>query len=133
VKKTIRQIELSKIKTDPVGDDLTKSPEMKPYVDVIVALMKKEGVKEAVQRVADLNLNERYVWRVASALDLAFADLDSESALLDWEVMSDDERAEISEMLRLRVIQFAYFLRALYGKEELTRRFNEALSHASDL
>ena len=105
---------------------------MQPYLDVFVAVAEGKDPTPALQRVAALDLNERYVWRVASALDWAFADSDSETAWLDWTLMSEEERAEISDMLRLRVAQFAYFIRALYGEEELKRRFEEALANVCE-
>jgi hypothetical protein len=86
------QIDPRQIKIDPVGDELTHSEEMKPYLDVFVASMTGQGIKAALQRVAALKLNERYVWRVASALDWAFADSDAETAQLDWQLMSEEDR-----------------------------------------
>lgn len=132
MKKTIQQIDPRKIKTDPVADELAESIQMKPYVDFFEAAMNRQDVEPMLRRVADLQLNERYVWRVASALDWAFADCDSETARLDWTVMSEEERAEVSDMLRFRVTQIALFIKALYGSDELRRRFEEALDNASD-
>jgi hypothetical protein len=94
--------------------------------------MSGNDVDPALRRVAALKLNERYVWRVASALDWAFADSDSETARLDWRVMSEEERAEVSDMLQFRVLQFAYFLRALYGIEAVKRLFQEAVATATE-
>lgn len=125
------QIDPRQIKIDPVGDELTHSEEMKPYLDVFVASMTGQGIKAALQRVAALKLNERYVWRVASALDWAFADSDAETAQLDWQLMSEEDRADVSDMLKFRVVQSAYFIRALYGKPECIRRFKEALGPRS--
>jgi hypothetical protein len=133
IKKRVVQIDPRKIKTDPVGDELANSEEMKVYDDVFVASMSGGDIEAALQRVAALKLNKRYVWRVASALDWAFADSDSETAKLDWALMSEEERAEVSHMLRLRVVQFAFFIRALYGKEECIRRFEEALANVVEL
>jgi hypothetical protein len=132
IRKTLRQMDPRKIKTDPVGDELANSEEMKPYVDFFAAAMIGEGVEPALQRVAALKLNERYVWRVASALDWAFADSDSEAAKLDWTLMSEEDRAEVSDMLRFRVVQFAYLIQAVYGKEGLQRHFEEALAHVGE-
>ena len=92
-KKRLIQIDPRKIKTDPFGDELTNSAQMKPYIDFFVAAMTKEGVDAALQRVAALKLNARYVWR-GFGLDCAFADSDSETARLDWTLMSEEERAE---------------------------------------
>ena len=131
-KKETIEVDIHDLKIDPVADELNNSEEMRPYVNCLVAAMKKEGIEEALERIAALKLNERYVWRVASALDWAFADCDSESAMLDWQLMPDDDREEISEILRPRLLQFALFLRALYGEQELRRRFEEALACACE-
>lgn len=65
---------------------------------------------------------------MATALDHAFADLDSQTARLDWKLMSEVERSEVSDKLRLRLIQFTIFLKAIHGNEELQRRLEEAFA-----
>jgi hypothetical protein len=98
VEKKLREVKLSEIKTDPVGDELTKSAKMKPYIDYYVAAMNKKGVEAAVRRVADLELKDRYLWRVASALQWAFGDFDGETAKLDWQFMSEEQRRGVGDV-----------------------------------
>ena len=121
-----KMINLSQIKTEPVGDDLMRSEKMKPYIDLHVALAKEKGVEAALSLVVNLELRDRYLWRVASALQWAFADFDSGTARIDWDAMSEEERAQVTKMLDLRLIQLSYLISELYGASEADRQLSQA-------
>jgi hypothetical protein len=70
-----KQIPLSEIHSEPRAEELVQSPAMKPYFDLLVATIGGKDATATVEALAALPLEKRYVWRVASALKWAFADL----------------------------------------------------------
>jgi hypothetical protein len=58
------------LKTEEGAEDLTDSPAMRPYVRLAEAVMTHQGLKEAVAEIAELPLEQRYLWRVLSALKM---------------------------------------------------------------
>ena len=56
---------------------------MQPYRRYMEAMVAVKDIVAAVREIADLPLEKRYVWRVASALKWGFADFES------WNVMAD--------------------------------------------
>ena len=73
---------------------------------------------EALRRVP---LEKRYVWRVASALKWAFVDCEDMNVEADRRTMTAEDFTKLRELLKLRPMQFAIFLRALFGPEEMER------------
>jgi len=71
-----------------------------------------------------------YVWRVASALKWAFADLDDLSVSADKDTLTPEDFAKVQDLLKLRPIQFCLFLKALVGTEEMLRMMVEAIKVA---
>lgn len=104
---------------DPVGNELSNSGKMKPYINFFAAQMKGVGVEAAARVVEGLDLKDRYLWRVASALQWAFADFDSETAKLDWLCLPEEQRKQVEDalLLQIRLTQMAFLMKALYGQE----------------
>lgn len=64
-------------------------------------------------------LEQRYVWRVASALLWAFADMDTLTVEVDRQTLSLEDRRRLLEMVRNRPLQFCLFLSALFGQKAM--------------
>jgi hypothetical protein len=77
-----------------------------------------------------LPLEERYVWRVASALGWAFADLDDLSVSADRDTLTPEDFGRVVDLLKLRPMQMALFLKALVGTEEMLRMMVQAVGVA---
>jgi hypothetical protein len=54
-----KRINISDIKTDPLGDDLVKSPANRLYLELAIAAEKKSGI-EALMAISELPLEDRY-------------------------------------------------------------------------
>ena len=48
--------------------ELAESKSMKPYMSLTIAMIQGRDVATALREIASLPLEERYVWRIASAL-----------------------------------------------------------------
>lgn len=83
-----------------------------------------------MREIAQLPLEKRYVWRVASALKWAFADFDDVNVAVDRETLSAEDLGKVVELLKLRPIQFCLFLKALVGAENMERLVNQGIAHA---
>jgi len=110
--------------------ELTESPEMEPYLNFAAALMQGHDPEPELEAIRQLPLEERYVWRVASALKWAFADLDDLSVSADKDTLTPEDFAKVQDLLKLRPIQFCLFLKALVGTEEMLRMMVEAIKVA---
>jgi hypothetical protein len=118
---------------DPLAEQLTESPKMRPYIDFFAAQMKGKGVEAATRVLADLDLKDRYIWRIASALQWAFADFDSETARLDWSCISEDQRKQVSAAFQFRLVQMALLVKALYGPDELNQQIQTSIKFTDSL
>jgi hypothetical protein len=58
-------------------------------------------------------LEQRYVWRVISALKWGLCDLDTESVAADVATFSEQDLKSVAEPLALRALQFSLFVKAL--------------------
>jgi hypothetical protein len=67
---------------------------------------------------------------VASALGWAFADLDSLSVSADKDTLTPEDFARVRDLLKLRPMQMALFLKALAGTEEMLRMMVQAVGVA---
>ena len=74
-----RQVPLRDLKAEPGSEDLLDSPEMQPYMNLMLAEMQGWDTGSAIAALTALPLEKRYVWRVASALKWAFADSETAS------------------------------------------------------
>jgi len=109
---------------------LATSPEMEPYLAYIMATMQGEDGKAELETISKLPLEKRYVWRVASALKWAFADLEDMSVHADRETLTAEDQAKIMDLLKLRPTQFCIFLKALVGAEEMKNMMLKAIVFA---
>jgi hypothetical protein len=107
-----------------------KLPEMEPYIRLMMAGMQHADITTNVQEIAQLPIERRYVWRVASALKWGFADFESVNVAVDRQTLSPDDIKKIAELLRLRPMQFCMFLKTLFGTENMERMMSEAIKVA---
>ena len=126
----IKNVNPTDLKSEEAAEDLVQSSKMRPYLHVAEALLANQGLEKAVREVAELPLEDRYTWRVLSALKWAFADLDSVNVGVDRRTFTPDDRQRVIELLQHRPIQFCLFLRALIGADGMERMMMHAISAA---
>lgn len=114
-----KHLPLSDLKTEPGSDDIVDSTAMTPYVNLARAVMAHNDPRSAVEEIAALPLEKRYVWRVVSALKWAFADFENLSVVADRRTLSQEDLDTLADLLRLRPLQFCLFLSALYGEDRM--------------
>jgi hypothetical protein len=128
-----RHVKPGDLKTEPGSDELLQSAAMQPYLKFALAVMKNGDPGNTMAEIAALHLEERYVWRVASALKWAFADFDTINVDVDRETLSPDDRERLQDLLKHRPLQFCLFLKALLGKEKMQGMMIEAINVAKSL
>jgi hypothetical protein len=128
----ISSLPISEIHSEAGAEDLVRSERMKPYLAFLKAQMAGQDTEPYLAALAALPLEERYVWRVVSALKWAFCDLDTESALADLRTLSEENLKKVVEPLSLRAIQFCLFVNALIGEEATERIMQHALRCAKE-
>lgn len=129
----IKKIPLKDLKTEEGAEELTASAAMQPYATLAEATLTNQGLKEAVAEIGQLPLEERYLWRVLSALKWAFADFDSVNVVIDRKTLSPDDRTKVAELLKHRPVQFCMFLKALLGEEAMEQMMNQAINVAKQV
>jgi hypothetical protein len=128
--KQPERIPISDLRQEEGAHELATSPEMEPYFQLIMAQMQGADPTPELEALRQLPLERRYVWRVASALKWAFADLETESVSADKETLTPEDFGKVVELLKLRPMQFCIFLKALVGVEEMQRMMVHAISMA---
>jgi hypothetical protein len=96
----VKGIPLRDLKTEEGADELIDSAAMLPYVRLAEAVMSKQGLKEAVAEIGQLPLEQRYLWRVLSALKWGFADFDSVNVVIDRKTLRPEDRAKVVELIK---------------------------------
>lgn len=99
-------------------------------MDLAIAVMGGKDTRPAIEKLTALPLEERYVWRVASALKWAFADLETLSVEADRQTLSAEDRERLVELLQHRPLQFCLFLSALFGQKQMEMLMVSAIKNA---
>jgi hypothetical protein len=128
----ISRVPVSELHSEDGAKELVCSEKMKPYLAILKAQMSGQDTEPYLAALAALPLEERYVWRVVSALKWAFCDLDTESAIADLHTLSEADLKKVVEPLSLRAIQFCMFVNALIGGEATERIMQHALRCAKE-
>src|SRR6476661_1043849 len=110
--------------------ELATSETMQPYIRLLKAGLQNKDSTPHVEEIAQLPLEKRYIWRIASALKWGFADFDSVYVPVDRETLSEEDLRKVLELLRFRPIQLCMFLKALIGSEEMERMMTSAIATA---
>jgi hypothetical protein len=97
----IKNVPAKDLKAEEGADELVRSDNMRPYLRVAEAVLTKRGLKEAIGEVAELPLEERYIWRVLSALKWAFADFDNVNVVVDRRTLTPGDRQKVAELIKL--------------------------------
>ena len=105
--------------------ELAESKGMKPYMSLTIAMIQGRDVATALRAIASLPLEERYVWRIASALKWALVDFSRSSLRADIKSLSPADLAKVRELVRNRGMQFRLFLSELYSVDEADRMLGE--------
>lgn len=127
------QIPIRDIKAEPGAEDLLESPAMQPYMNMAVAVMGGKDASAAIAAIAALPLEQRYVWRVASALKWAFADFDTINVEADRQTLSPEDQERLEDILKHRPLQLCMFLKALLGEEAMQRMMVFAIKVAKKI
>jgi hypothetical protein len=114
-----KQIPLRDLRVDPAAEDLLDSAAMEPYLNLAVAMMGGKDTRPAIEELAALPLEKRYVWRVASALKWAFVDFDSLTVEADRQTITPKDREQLADLVKHRPLQFCLFLSTLFGQKQM--------------
>jgi hypothetical protein len=128
----IIRLPTSEIHTEAGAQELVLSERMKPYLALLKAQMGGQDTEPYLAALAALPLEERYVWRVISALKWAFCDLDTENAIADVHTLSEEDLKKVVEPLSLRTIQLCLFVNSLVGEDATERIVQRALRCAKE-
>ena len=125
-----KRIPIGDLHVEPEAEELLDSAAMEPYMDLAIAMMGGKDTRPAIEKLAALPLEERYVWRVASALKWAFADLETLNVEVDRETILKEDRPRLIELLKNRPLQFCLFLSALFGEKQMEIQMVSAIRAA---
>ena len=81
--------------------------------NTLLPLVQEVALKEAEARIAAIPEDNRYLTRVLDSLDSAFADFDTETAMLDLPHMQKRKPEAIKRYLEFRLRQFKMLLDAV--------------------
>jgi hypothetical protein len=119
--QNVKIVPVEGLKMEEGAKELMSAPEMRPYLRYIEAAMLGGDVDPALREIAQMPLEKRYVWRVASALKWGFADFEDWNVAVDRKTLKPEDAAKVMQLLRFRPIQFCMFLKVLVGAEEMER------------
>ena len=128
----ITGLPINEINSENGAQDLVLSERMKPYLALLKAQIGGQDTEPFLTALAALPLEERYVWRVISALKWAFCDLETENAIADFRTLSAEDRVKVAEPLTLRATQFCLFVNALIGEDATERIMQHAVKCAKE-
>ena len=110
-------IPISSIRVEDGVKELVRSEKMKPYLELLKAQIGGQDTAPFVEALAALPLEDRYSWRVTSALKWAFCDLETENLIADLETLSAADVKKLIEPLQMRTLQFSIFILTIVGEE----------------
>ena len=128
--ETKNVVPIRNFKTEEGAEELINSAMMQPYVRLAEAVVTHQGIQEAVAEIADLPLEERYLWRVLSALKWGFADFDNVNVVIDRKTLRPEDREKVVDLIKHRPVQFCMFLKALLGEEAMEEMMTKAINVA---
>ena len=103
--KDVKDVEL----TPGLAEAFTASLDAS-YLEYFTAACSGRSTKEAERRIAAIPEGKRYLTRVLDSLDSAFADFDTETAMLDLPSMQNRKPEAIKRYLEFRLQQFRMLL-----------------------
>ena len=112
-KQRTKMVPIGDLRTEAGSEELVSAESMKPYMELLMAEM---GGRDTCAALAVLRLEQRYVWRVVSALKWGLCDLETENVAADIATLSEQDIERVGDSLALRAMQFSLFLKALLGE-----------------
>jgi hypothetical protein len=112
------------------AQEMLVEPNVQPYLTNLEARITGRGREEAAKAIADLPLERRYIWRIASSLKRAFVDFDRSRIRADLSAMNAEDFDNAVGLIERRPVQFALLLRTVFGAEEMERVLLEAIDIA---
>jgi len=112
------------------ASELATAANMEPYIRLALARLEGTDLSPGVRDIADLPVEKRYVWKVASTLKEGFGDFDSANVAVDRVTLSREDLAQVVELLSQHPIQFCWFMKALVGSEEMERLMVQGVNGA---
>ncbi|MGA3240148.1 MAG: hypothetical protein ABSG03_28060 [Bryobacteraceae bacterium] len=128
--ETKKVVPIRNLKTEEGAEELINSAMMRPYVRLAEAVITHQGIEEAVAEIAGLPLEQRYLWRVLSALKWGFADFDNVNVVIDRKTLRPEDREKVVDLIQHRPVQFCMFLKALLGEEAMEQMMTNAINIA---
>ena len=128
----IRNMPIDDIKREPGSEELTRSEKMKPYLAVLTAQLQGQDPQPQLAALAAIPLEDRYIWRVISALKWAFCDFDSNSIRADLHTLPETDLQTVAEPLPVRAAQFCLLVRTVLGKDAMEQIMLQALRWAKE-
>jgi len=111
--ETVRTKDLRAFELTPgLADALSASLDA-AYFEYFTADCSGASTKNAERRIAAIPEEKRYLTRVLDSLDSAFADFDTETAMLDLPYMQSRKPEVIKSYLEFRLLQFKMLLDAV--------------------
>jgi hypothetical protein len=104
------KMSVNAIRVEPGATELVRSDNMRPYLELIKADIQGRDTGPALAALAAVSLEQRYVWRVVSALKWGLCDLEIESVAADLATLTEQELKSVAEPLALRAMQFSLFI-----------------------
>ena len=126
----IKRISINQLRQESGALELASSPDMKPYLEFIKAVVQDHDPSPELEAIRRLPLEKRYIWRVASALKWGLADCESLSVQADKQTLTPEDIAKVKELLKFRPMQLALVLKVLVGADEMQRMMIEAIGVA---
>ena len=123
-----KYIPIDALRVESGSEELVNSESMKPYMELLIAKMGGRDTSRALAALAALPLEQRYVWRVISALKWGLCDLETENVSADIATLSEQDLKSVAEPLALRAMQFALFVKALVGDTQGREIMLQAIS-----
>jgi hypothetical protein len=131
--KTPKMVPMNEIRTEAGAQELVRSEKMRPYLDLLKAQIGGQDAEPYRATLAALPLEDRYIWRVASALKWALCDLETENVAADMSTLSTEDIKIVAEPLALRAMQFSLFASALLGEQAAEQIMLQAIKCAKDV
>ena len=131
--ENIERIPINQLREETGAHELATSPDMKPYLEFIKAVILEHDPKPELEAIRQLPLEKRYVWRVASALKWGLADCESLSVQADKQTLTPEDFVKVTELLKFRPMQLALVPKVLLGAEEMQRMMVQAIAVAKRL
>jgi hypothetical protein len=125
-------IPIASLKTEDGMNELLKSENMQPYLRFYTAQLQGRDVQRHLDEIARLPLQDRYLWRICSALKWGFGDFDRSTVTLDANALNKADAQAIVHMLELRPIQFCMLMRTLFGPDEMENLMLGAIKKAKE-